>query len=131
MACVSLWLVAHVDEFPDVAIGVLESVLVHEAVILRLARGLAAALGEQHHVDVVFHDHARGVLVAELGLEAEAQAREEALRALEVDLSCHGYFLPTPILRMRSIAGLSPKSSSSKYWRTSISASPPSIAGLG
>src|SRR5688572_4492520 len=41
----------------------------------------------------------------------------------------HG--LIVPILRCRSTAALSPKSSSSKYSRTSIWPSPPSIDGLG
>src|SRR4029434_239471 len=38
---------------------------------------------------------------------------------------------PTPISLKRSIASLSPKSSSSNSWRTSISPSFPSIDGLG
>jgi hypothetical protein len=44
----------------------------------------------------------------------------------------HDYFLvPTPITRKRSTASLGPKSSSSNSWRTSISPSLPSTAGLG
>jgi hypothetical protein len=43
-----------------------------------------------------------------------------------------GYFFPpTPMSRKRSIVALSPKSSSSNSWRTSISHSLPRPAGAG
>ena len=48
-------------------------------------KGLEEGLGDEHGVDRVLLDHqARGLVVGEPRVEAEAEAREEFLRALEV-----------------------------------------------
>src|SRR5438105_9022922 len=61
---------------------------------------------------------------------AVGHVRQRLLLAVYQAEIFHGYS-PTPSLRNFSIAGLFGKSSSSKYCRTSISPTPPSIDGLG
>src|SRR6266850_1908450 len=135
----------HPEDFPVVAVEVVEAPAVHEAVILRfggvlpagrdglpdhlvdfgpatarqreqsfglpgrvaelaLGERLEEGLREKHHVRLFADDHAGRLVVGELGIELEAELREELHRLLQVangqvdeelpgTIGCHGSLL--------------------------------------
>src|SRR5690606_8719556 len=102
---------------------------VHHLVAGRRRHALRAA-GLAVGAVLVAHQHA-GLGAERLAVEIERLFGAALEEEVGEDGTVHGQAPSFMKVFIRSTAGLAPKSSSAKNSRTSISASPPSMAGLG